>query len=111
MRAQPHQLPVPVVRHLRQRQRRGLGPRPRLPGTNGTETTQWTLGGYPVNGLFGALEFTGYGSATASVDRVSVTGTAYTVPTAVPNSIEGLGFNVVNGIVFDGYYPTLRSRA
>ncbi|MGO9206101.1 MAG: hypothetical protein ACLQBX_07920 [Candidatus Limnocylindrales bacterium] len=74
--------------------------------TNGTETMQWTLGGYPVNGLFGALEFTGYGSATASVDRVSVTGTAYTVPTAVPNSIEGLGFNVVNGIVFDGYYPT-----
>jgi hypothetical protein len=76
-----------------------------FPDTNGTETLPYTLGGNTVTGLIQALEFTGDGAHNASVDRVSVTGHADTSPTAVSSSVDGFGFNVFQGIMFDGYFP------
>jgi hypothetical protein len=78
-----------------------------FPWTNGQETLPWTLGGNPdTTGLVTALDFTGDGAHNASVDRVSVTGRAYTSPAAVSNSVEGFGLNVLQGIMFDGWYPS-----
>ena len=72
-----------------------------FPATDGTETNLWTIGGNQYKGLFSALVFTGYGSAAASVDRVRVTGRA----DHTASNLLGLGFNLVYGIDFDGYYP------
>ncbi len=78
-----------------------------FPWTNGQETLPWTLGGNPdTTGLVTALDFTGDGAHNASVDRVSVTGRAYTSPAAVSNSVEGFGLSVLQGIMFDGWYPS-----
>ena len=72
-----------------------------FPYTNGHETTLWTIGGSQHSGLAGGLVFTGYGHATASVDRVSVTGRADHSAT----NLLGFGFNVAQGILFDGWFP------
>jgi hypothetical protein len=72
-----------------------------FPATDGTETTPYFLGGTEYSGLITALEFTGDTSADASVDRVSVTGRADHTAT----NVLGLGFNVIQGIMFDGFFP------
>jgi hypothetical protein len=73
-----------------------------FPATNGTETDLFPLGGSDVTGLVNALEFTGDGAYSALVDHVSVTGRA---DTAGP-TIWDTHFNVLQGIVFDGWLPT-----
>ena len=73
-----------------------------FPATNGTETTPFTLGGNQYSGLMTALEFTGDTHAHAAVDHVSVTGRA----DHTASNLLGLGFNVAQGIMFDGWYPS-----
>jgi hypothetical protein len=72
-----------------------------FPATNGNETTPFPLNGNQVVGLSTALEFTGDARADASVDRVSITGRA----DHMPSSVFGVGFNVAQGIMFDGWFP------
>jgi hypothetical protein len=65
----------------------------------GTETTLYSIWGGQSIGLVTGLEFTGH-AGNASVDRVSVTGSADHTPTNL-----GVGFSVMQGIMFDGWYP------
>ena len=69
--------------------------------TDGAETTLWADWGGQWRGLVTALEFTGDARANASVDRVSITGRADHTAT----NVLGFGFNVAQGIMFDGWFP------
>ncbi|MDR3474273.1 MAG: hypothetical protein P4M09_21700 [Devosia sp.] len=65
----------------------------------GQETTLYSIWGGQSIGLVTGLEFTGV-AGSASVDRVSVTGSADDTPTNL-----GVGFSVMQGIMFDGWLP------
>jgi hypothetical protein len=71
----------------------------------GTETTLYPIWGGQYIGLVTALEFTGH-AGNASVDRVSVTGSADHATTNLGYDLfGGYGFSVLQGIMFDGWLP------
>ena len=71
----------------------------------GTETTLYPIWGGQYIGLVTALEFTGH-AGNASVDRVSVTGSAdHTTTNLGYDLFGGYGFSVLQGIMFDGWLP------
>ncbi len=67
---------------------------------NDTATKPWTLEGNTVTGLGAALDFLGQHRTDASVDRIGVTGRADDATT------NPFGFNVQNGVVYDGGLPS-----
>jgi len=80
-----------------------------FPYTNGQETTPYDFhstqvgqvyNGTQVSQVYNGLDFLGDRSMSASVDRVSVTGLEDNSATNL-----GCGFNVMQGIVFDGWLP------
>lgn|GEM_PF-1324187 len=71
-----------------------------FPYTNGHEATPYAYYGTVTNQVWNAIDFLGDRSMGASVDRVSVTGREDNSSTNL-----GCGFNVMQGIVFDGWLP------
>ena len=63
----------------------------------GTATTSWNFGGVQYIGLLDAMTFTGQ-SVTATVDRVHIEG-------QLDPTNPYFGYNVVNLLHFEGYFP------
>lgn len=72
----------------------------------GTATTGWTLFGLEISSLLDALRFMGQHPTDVTIDRISIEG----LPDNSPNSFGivvgfGVGFNVVNEIIYTGELP------
>jgi hypothetical protein len=72
----------------------------------GTATTGWSLFGLEVSSLLDGLRFMGQHPTDVSIDRISIEG----LPDNSPNSFGivegfGVGFNVVNEIIYTGELP------
>jgi Periplasmic copper-binding protein (NosD) len=72
----------------------------------GTATTGWTVFGLEISSLLDGLRFMGQHPTDVSIDRISIEG----LPDNSPNSFGiavglGVGFNVVNEIIYTGELP------
>ena len=72
----------------------------------GTATTGWTVFGLQISSLLDGLRFMGQHPTDVSIDRISIEG----LPDNSPNSFGivvgfGVGFNVVNEIIYTGELP------
>src|SRR5262249_1356750 len=72
----------------------------------GTATTGWTVFGLQISSLLDGLRFMGKHPTDVSIDRISIEG----LPDNSPNSFGivlgfGVGFNVVNEIIYTGELP------